>query len=212
MAKLQEKRESGSRSKTEAILAGAMQEFLANGYSGASMDRITAAAGVSKSTLYAHFKDKESLFTALIEGIAQQKLRLIFNLQELDVHSQDPQAALRHLAEMMLLKVTQEPQVLQVMRLLMFESGRFPHLGRTFVNAWKPGFTALSQYLASCPNLRLTDPEAAARIFMGTLVHFVIIQEGMYGKEIIPMDADRIITALIESILTSDSTPGPPSS
>ncbi len=209
MAKLREKRDLSSRSKTEAILAGAMQEFLTNGYSGASMDRITAAAGVSKSTLYAHFKDKESLFTALIEGIAQEKQRLLFSLQELDIQPQDPRIVLRQLAEMMLSKVTQEPQILQFMRLLMFESGRFPQLGRTFINAWKPTFDALSQYLASCPSLRLADPEAAARIFMGTLVHFVIIQEGMHGKEIIPMDPDRIITALIESILSSSPNPNP---
>ena len=49
-------------SKAETILQGAMQEFLAKGYSTASMDRVAAAAGVSKATVYSHFGDKETLF------------------------------------------------------------------------------------------------------------------------------------------------------
>lgn len=205
MAKLQQGRQASSKDKAEAILVGALQEFLANGYSGASMDRITAAAGVSKSTLYAHFKDKESLFTALIQRIAQDKLRLIFSLRDLEIHAQEPAQALRQIARMMLARVTQEPQMIAFMRLLMFETGRFPSLGETFVTTVeKPAFEALTQYLATCPNLRLSDPEAAARIFMGSLVHFVIIQEGLHGKTLIPMDSERLIEALIQSLLISD--------
>ncbi len=206
MVKSRQQGKSGSQSKDEAILRGAMQEFLANGYSGASMDRITTAAGVSKSTLYARFKDKESLFSALIEGIAHEKLSLIFRLQDLDTQHLHPETALRQIAQMMMAKVTQNPQLIAFMRLLMFEAGRFPHLGKLFVNTVeKPAFEALSQYLASCSNLRLSDPEAAARIFIGTLVHFVIIQEGMHGKEVIPIDPDRVINELVQLLLVTEN-------
>ncbi len=194
-----------SSTKRDAILAGALQEFLAKGYAGASMDRITRAAGVSKSTLYAYFQDKESLFLALIDAIAKDKLRLIFRLQELDTQHQDPRAALRQVAEMMLARVTEDPHIVAFMRLLIFEAGRFPKLGQTFINTVeKPSIEALSQYLADCPAVRITDPEAAARIFIGTLVYFAITQEGMYGKEIIPIATDRIVDALMQSLILSD--------
>ncbi|HAG82353.1 MAG TPA: TetR family transcriptional regulator, partial [Cyanobacteria bacterium UBA12227] len=41
-----------SAEKTEAILDGAMQEFLAHGYAATSMDKVAATAGVSKATVY----------------------------------------------------------------------------------------------------------------------------------------------------------------
>ncbi len=49
-----------------------MQEFLEHGYAGARIDKIVAAAGVSKATVYRHFADKEALFTALIQRMAEK--------------------------------------------------------------------------------------------------------------------------------------------
>ena len=199
------KQELGSPTMIETILTGAFQEFLASGYSGASMDRIALTAGVSKSTLYTYFKSKEWLFSTLIERIIHDRISQIFRLDTLLFEYQDPTLVLRQLADRIVRQVFQDPQMIALLRLLMFEADRFPQLGRVIANSLrKPSFDALSQYLSSCSNLRLSDPEAAARIFIGTLVHFGIIQEGMYGKELMPMDVDRIIHGLIELILCSD--------
>jgi AcrR family transcriptional regulator len=59
--------------KAVQILQGAMQEFLQNGYAGTSMDKVAATAGVSKPTVYNYFKDKEGLFRALIQYVAQAR-------------------------------------------------------------------------------------------------------------------------------------------
>ena len=66
-------------SKAALILQGAMQEFLARGYSAASMDRVAAAAGVSKATVYSHFGDKETLFKELVAQMAQKKMQSILS-------------------------------------------------------------------------------------------------------------------------------------
>jgi TetR/AcrR family transcriptional regulator, regulator of autoinduction and epiphytic fitness len=71
------KRHQLSPEKAEAILTGGMQEFLAHGYAGTSMDRLATVAGVSKATVYSYFQDKEGLFTALIEQLVQGKFRSI---------------------------------------------------------------------------------------------------------------------------------------
>ena len=42
--------------------------FLRQGYDGASMDDVAALAAVSKQTVYKHFADKKTLFTAIITG------------------------------------------------------------------------------------------------------------------------------------------------
>lgn len=50
----------------EKLLAAATEEFAANGLSGARIDRIADAAGISKPMLYAYFGDKEALFDAVL--------------------------------------------------------------------------------------------------------------------------------------------------
>ncbi|MBW4618201.1 MAG: TetR/AcrR family transcriptional regulator [Cyanosarcina radialis HA8281-LM2] len=191
-----------SPEKGAAILAGGMQEFLAHGYAATSMDRVAAAAGVSKATVYSHFQDKEGLFTALIEQLVQYKFRSLFG-NALETSQPEPRIFLRELAHRVLDMGANEPQFLNFMRLILGESGRFPELARAFVrNIEKTSFRMLRQYLESCPQLKLADPEATARIFIGALVHYLIIQEMLHGKDIVPMESDRLIDNLVEAIVS----------
>ncbi len=69
--------------KREAILAAAQVLFLGNGYEGSSMEAIAAEAGVSKLTLYSHFKDKEALFSAAVKTTCETRLpRRLFQVEE----------------------------------------------------------------------------------------------------------------------------------
>lgn len=188
-----------SSEKAEAILAGAMQEFLAHGYAATSMDKVASAAGVSKATVYNHFQDKVGLFSALIQQLAQKKS--VFNFQSLQG---EPSIVLQRFATGMLENVTTDPQILTLIRLIIGESGRFPELAQAFLrNVEKPTIDALSQYLASHPELQLPDPEVAARTFIGSLVHYIILQEILHGKEILPLERDRLINSLVDLITAS---------
>jgi AcrR family transcriptional regulator len=51
----------------EKILKSAGAEFLRNGYDGASLRKIAAAAGLTTGALYRHYADKEALYRALVE-------------------------------------------------------------------------------------------------------------------------------------------------
>jgi AcrR family transcriptional regulator len=184
--------------KTEQILQGAMQEFLTHGYAGTSMDKVAKTGGVSKATIYSYFQDKEGLFAALIQRLAAEKL-VYFPVPETE-----PAIALRFIATTLLDQASKEPQFLTFVRLVIAESGRFPQLAQIFVrNLTKPGIERLTEYLASRPELKLSDPEATARIFIGSLVHFQLTQDMMHGQEIIPMDRDRLIEGLMHLILPS---------
>ena len=59
---------------------------------------MTAAAGVSKTTVYSYFQDKEGLFTALIERLAQKKYLAIFNPQDPQFIAGEPEIVLRRWA------------------------------------------------------------------------------------------------------------------
>lgn len=195
-----------SPEKASAILEGAMLEFLAHGFAATSMDRVATAAGVSKPTVYSYFQDKEGLFTALIQRLVQEKCWVVFSLQDSQSLQGEPSIVLRRLATNMLDNIMSDQQLLAFMRLIIGESGRFPELARAFVrNLEKPVIEVLSQYLTFRSELKLPDPEAAARVVIGTLVHFVITQEMLHGKDILPMERDRLIDSLIYLIAgTSD--------
>jgi len=69
----------GSRGRPEesraAILQAAIREFSREGVAGARTDAIARAAGVNKALLYYYFKDKETLYAAVLdqvfEGLSQ---------------------------------------------------------------------------------------------------------------------------------------------
>ncbi len=186
--------------KTEAILAGAMQEFLENGYAGARIDKIVIAAGVSKATVYRRFPDKEALFTTLIQRMASKER--LFQMQNLQSFEEDPTTFLRRYATEMLDNVAQDPQVLTFLRIIIGESGRFPELARAFVqNIEKPGLDFLTRYFTAHPKLQLTDPEVAARTFSGTLIHFVILRDLLHGEDIVPMERERLLDSLLDLII-----------
>ncbi|MEU8006036.1 TetR/AcrR family transcriptional regulator [Catellatospora sp. NPDC049111] len=52
----------------ERILAAAAGLFYANGLRGVGVDEVIAASGVSKSTLYAHFRSKDDLVAAYLQA------------------------------------------------------------------------------------------------------------------------------------------------
>ena len=69
--------------KRQARLEAAKQLFLTLGYASTSMDAVATAAGVSKLTVYSHFTDKETLFTAAISATCTAQLpELIFDLPD----------------------------------------------------------------------------------------------------------------------------------
>jgi AcrR family transcriptional regulator len=49
-----------------AIVAAALDEFVARGFTATRLDDVAKAAGVAKGTIYLHFKDKEALFVELV--------------------------------------------------------------------------------------------------------------------------------------------------
>jgi TetR/AcrR family transcriptional regulator of autoinduction and epiphytic fitness len=191
-----------SPEKNAAILSGAIQEFLGNGYAATSMDKIATAAKVSKATVYSHFQDKENLFKAITQQMAREKCPALDEQFLHQGYQEKPQVYLRNCANRILDSTMRDPDFLAFVRLIIGESGRFPELAKIFVSSFDlVGCERLTEYFISQPQLNIPDPEATARIFIGSLVNFLIIQEMMHGKEIMPMESDRFIDSLIHLII-----------
>ena len=160
--------ERRSARKRRAILEAATTVFLSNGYLGTSMDEIAALARVSKQTVYKHFADKERLFseivTATVDEIADPNSDEVLKLRE----TGDLERDLRRFARRQL-RAVMKPRLLQLRRLVIGESGRFPQLGRLFYERG-PGRTidtlaTMFERLASRGELELDDPRLAAAHF-----------------------------------------------
>ncbi len=193
-----------SSEKTEAILCGAMQEFLAHGYAGARIDGIVAAAGVSKATVYRHFADKEAMFTALIQRMAGKAN--LFRQYDSPPLDEEPAVFLRRYATGMLDSTVQGCKEVALLRIIMGESGRFPELAQTFVqNIEKPNIDFLTQYFTTHPKLQIADPEVTARTLLGTLIHFVMVRNLLHGAELVPMDCDRLVDGLLKLLIPENS-------
>jgi TetR/AcrR family transcriptional regulator, regulator of autoinduction and epiphytic fitness len=199
--KADEVERESSVEKVEQILQGAMQEFLKHGYAGTSMDKVAVAAGVSKATVYSHFQDKEGLFKVLIEQLASKKFNSIFGTTPPE---KEPAIFLRQLATKAAEMMVADQEHSALMRVIIGESGRFPELAKICVRAMiKPVVETLTQYIASHPELKINDPEALARILVGSLVHFHIVQDVLHGKDILPMESDRLINTMTNLIINN---------
>ena len=66
--------EAPPSAKAQEILQAARGVFIAKGFEAASMDAVAREAGVSKATVYAHFKSKSDLFAAMMTTILLKRM------------------------------------------------------------------------------------------------------------------------------------------
>src|SRR5580765_6777154 len=66
----------------EHLLDAAAIVFARDGYHGASLDDVAAAAGFTKGAVYSNFKNKEDLFLALLEDRTDRQLAVVSDVLE----------------------------------------------------------------------------------------------------------------------------------
>jgi AcrR family transcriptional regulator len=187
-----------SADKRQSILDGALTVFLEQGFQGASMDRIAQEAGVSKQTIYSHFKDKETLFTALIEVLQQ---RFCFRDIAINALTMEPADFLTQFARLFLAQGN-DPVFLGFHRIMVEERTRNAALAKTFVqNVMEPGTNMMATYMSLHPKLKAADAEATARVFLGALSGFIYSRKTLRGEEISEFEQDRYINILVNSVL-----------
>jgi TetR/AcrR family transcriptional regulator, mexJK operon transcriptional repressor len=176
--------ETRSAQKRQAILDAGTAAFLRTGYVGTSMDEIAAEAGVSKQTVYRQFADKEGLFTEIVLGTIDQVGEPFFAGVETLDDSEDLEADLREIAGQLVGVV--DPRLVQLRRLVIGETGRFPELGRTYYERGPgrstEGLAARFRQLAEKGLLQFDDADLAAQHF-NWLVLSIPLNRAMFGVE-----------------------------
>ncbi|OTG85094.1 TetR/AcrR family transcriptional regulator [Acinetobacter sp. ANC 4648] len=117
--------------KRKQILQASKALFLKNGYHGSSMNQIAKEAGVTKLTVYNHFKDKENLFTCAIEETCEESISARPLTLEADCNFQQ---AFFHACELAL-NVIYLPEALKLEHLLLELAAEQNPLALQFYNA-----------------------------------------------------------------------------
>ncbi len=153
--------------KSAQIIEAAEAEFLEHGFAGASMDRISARAEVSKRTVYKHFESKENLFRELIDrhwAKFRAPLAVTYDPKR-DIRDQ-----LFELAEAEG-RLLSSKEIMLTTQLVMSEFLRQPELAAE--NNQKTDFTSafvkMLQDASDDGKLRLEDPKSAADEFLALI-------------------------------------------
>ncbi len=127
MSKLREKTAELSPAKRHQILVGARQVFVELGFERTSVSSIAERAGVSKATLYNHFSDKGTLFTACLAEECEEAHAALAGI--LETPSGDLEGDLFAIGERVLRLMT-SPTAMALHRVIVAEVPRFPEVGQ----------------------------------------------------------------------------------
>lgn len=118
------------------------------------------------------------------------------------INSGEAAILLRKVAETYLTKVAENPDYLALLRVIITQSQRFLELAKLYTQiVIQRSRLLLSQYFISRPELDIIDPEATAQIFFSSLVGYMMVQEMLYSKDMMPLSKERILDSLMNLIL-----------
>ena len=174
------------------ILAVAGNEFVARGFSEASISRIARDAGVSKKTIYCRFPSKDALFIAVVDDLSTRARDAV--LDGLPAMSGAPAQVLTRVG-MRIAHDWTSPRVVALYRLITSEVGRFPQLGEIFTRTMAIMRSTLATYLrqqTDLGTLAVSDPGAASRQF-GMLAYGELRERTLLGETV----TEEMITAIV---------------
>ena len=117
--------------KRQAILEAAKNLFVRNGYANTSMDAVATEAGVSKLTVYNHFNDKETLFSAAVVARCEEQIpELFFSLNS----SMSIETVLLNIGRGFN-TLANSPESIELHRLMVTMGSQGPNLSKIFFEA-----------------------------------------------------------------------------
>jgi TetR/AcrR family transcriptional repressor of mexJK operon len=152
--------------KRAAILAAAKRLFPLHGFDGVSMDALAAEAGVSKLTLYSHFRDKDALFIEAVKQKCEEQLPDA----AFDVPPRGPlREALLRIGLQFHALVSSEDAV-NLQRMMLADARNAPKLGKLFYEAGPQrvieGFRQFLDRAVAAGALDVPDTREAAGHFL----------------------------------------------
>jgi AcrR family transcriptional regulator len=153
------------------ILNQATRLFVTRGYNSISMREIAEACGVTKAALYYHFKDKEHLIMAILEGYLDEIGVLIEASRNVVGTSREK------ISYMVRSILIQDPEKRALIRLAMQEMSNLSpqsraYFGQIYYEKFVGQIEALLAEGVNAGELRSLDPKATTWILLGMMYPF----------------------------------------
>ena len=153
--------------KRGQIIDAAVAEFREKGFAGASMDRISARADVSKRTVYNHFESKEVLFRAIMDIMAERMNSALDIAFDRAQPIRDQLVALGWLEG----KLLTDPDFMKLARMIVGETMRDPALAAD-MNAKMARMAIFREFFETASQhgmLNVSDLDRATDQFLGLI-------------------------------------------
>jgi AcrR family transcriptional regulator len=174
------KRMTGDERRRKIIQA-AMYVFSRSGFSGATTRKIAKKAGISEAMIYSHFKDKEDLYSAIIDQKMQESEPLYYPLDA--VRKKDDERVFETIVSNFMQRYSEDTTFL---RLLLFSALEGHELAGMFVaGPVRRFFEFLAEYMRERIDeeaFKPINPEIASRCLVG-MVHYFVLLKKIYGDE-----------------------------
>lgn len=178
--------------KRAAIMAAAKQMFSRDGLAGVSMDGLARRAGVSKLTLYSHFRDKEDLFQTAVAEKCQEHTPPDF----FDARSPQPLRARLRAIGRGFVALVMSPEALDLHRMMAAQARGGSRLGKLFFAAGPQRnlvrFAALLDHARRHGALDVPDPRRAA-------AHFFCLLQGVHHLRVVVGDCARVPRTVLDA-------------
>jgi AcrR family transcriptional regulator len=140
----------GSRGQPEesraAILAAAAYEFAEHGIAGARTDTIAHEARVNKALLYYYFKDKETLYGAVLDDAFSGLKKTVFEVLDSDLPPREKILAYAGAYFDFIASNQRYPRLMQ-REMMRAREGQSPHIEKVVKNYIQPIFLRVSEVL-----------------------------------------------------------------
>lgn len=162
--------------RRQLIIQSALTLFSQKGFRGTTTREIAQEAGVSEATIFKHFATKEALYSAIID--AKARAEEVLQAAGEAAAARDDARVLTAVATTILSRVEKDPAF---MRLLLYSALEGHALSEMFfATQVRRTHLFLTDYIASRIRegaFRAVDPLLAARGFIGTVIHYLLIHE-----------------------------------
>jgi len=184
------------------IVAAALDVFVARGFRGARIEEVARRAGVSKGTLYLYYRNKATLFRAVVrEMVVPEIVRVERRVREYQGSRAD---LIRDLVEQWWDTVGTGP-LCGIPKLMVAESGNFPELARFYteeaVRRVRRLFATVLKQGITRGEFRSCHVPYTVRLLTAPLVFAAIYERSLRPYDAEPYDPRRFLREHVELFL-----------
>ena len=199
------KRAEKSAARREAILAAAFDDFTERGFAATRIDDVARRAGVGKGTIYLHFRDKEALFQQLVIAMLGP---LIADIEKIPDNNLPIRTVMGRLSALFAREIYGTKRR-EVLRLMMAEGPRFPHLAEFYYRNVVERALAVLRALLDRAHARGELPDDRLSRFPQLVMApalVAVIWSGLFDR-FAPIDMDGLMRAHLDVLFGPEGEP-----